>query len=120
PLPEAPSSLILPTSEGKPMLGVDALPGTAQICSCNNVSKAGICQAITEGCYTIGALKKETRAATTCGGCSNLVKQVLDAELKRQNIAVNDHICEHFAYTRQGLYHLVRINKIRSFDALLE
>lgn len=119
PLPELPGSLILPSSEGKPMLGVDALPGTAQICSCNNVSKAGICQAISAGCTTIGGLKKETRAATTCGGCASLVKQVLDAELKRQGIAVNDHICEHFAFTRQGLYHLVRINNIRSFDELL-
>ncbi|MDP2129004.1 MAG: nitrite reductase large subunit NirB [Pseudohongiella sp.] len=120
PLPEAPSSLILPSSDGKPMLGVDALPATAQICSCNNVSKSGICQAITNGCTTIGSLKKETRAASTCGGCASLVKQVLDAELKRQGIAVNDHICEHFAYTRQGLYHLVRLNKIRSFEQLLE
>ncbi|MDP3516215.1 MAG: nitrite reductase large subunit NirB [Pseudohongiella sp.] len=120
PLPESPSSLILPSLEGKPMLGVDALPGTAQICSCNNVSKAGLCQAITSGCTTIGALKKETRAASTCGGCASLVKQVLESELKRQGIAVNDHICEHFACTRQGLYHLVRINKIRTFDELLQ
>ncbi|MDP2092111.1 MAG: nitrite reductase large subunit NirB, partial [Pseudohongiella sp.] len=120
PLPESPSSLILPSLEGKPMLGVDALPGTAQICSCNNVSKAGLCQAITMGCATIGALKKETRAASTCGGCASLVKQVLESELKRQGIAVNDHICEHFAYTRQGLYHLVRINKIRTFNELLQ
>ena len=120
PLPDSPSSLILPSLESKPMLGVHALPGTAQICSCNNVSKAGLCQAITTGCTTIGALKKATRAASTCGGCASLVKQVLDSELKRQGIVVNDHICEHFAYTRQGLYHLVRINKIHTFDELLQ
>ncbi len=40
-LPEAPEFLILPQSDGKarPVLGVDALPDAAQICSCNDVSK---------------------------------------------------------------------------------
>jgi nitrite reductase (NADH) large subunit len=35
-------------------------------------------------------------------------------------VAINDHICEHFAYSRQQLYHLVRVNSIHSFDELLE
>src|SRR5690606_25513610 len=39
-LPDAPESLILPTSAGSPpALGADALPDTATICSCHNVSK---------------------------------------------------------------------------------
>jgi nitrite reductase (NADH) large subunit len=119
-LPSSPMSLILPAGDGKPALGVDALPDTAQICSCNNVSKGGLCSAISQGCNTMAALKSETRASATCGGCAALVKQVLDAELKRQGVAVNNHLCEHFAYSRQELYHLVRVNNIRSFDELLE
>ena len=49
-LPEEPEFLILPSSDGKakPGLGVDALPDTAQICSCNNVTKAQICVAVGE------------------------------------------------------------------------
>jgi len=39
---------------------------------------------------------------------------VLDAELKRNGVVVNNHLCEHFPYTRQGLYHLVRMHEIRS------
>lgn len=120
PLPESAISLILPDSAARPVLGVDALPATAQICSCNNVSKGDICSAISAGCSTVGALKQQTRAASSCGGCSTLLKQVLDGELKRQGIAVNDHLCEHFPYTRQGLYHLVRINRLRSFDELID
>lgn len=119
-LPSSPMSLILPAGDGKPALGVDALPDTAQICSCNNVSKGGLCAAISQGCSTMAALKSETRASATCGGCAALVKQVLDAELKRQGVAVNNHLCEHFAYSRQEIYHLVRINNIRSFEELLE
>ncbi|MDP1776485.1 MAG: nitrite reductase large subunit NirB, partial [Moraxellaceae bacterium] len=119
-LPSSPMSLILPAGDGKPALGVDALPDTAQICSCNNVSKGGLCAAISQGCNTMAALKADTRASATCGGCAALVKQVLDAELKRQGVAVNNHLCEHFPYSRQEMYHLVRVNNIRSFDELLE
>ena len=119
-LPSSPMSLILPAGDGKPALGVDALPDSAQICSCNNVSKGSLCSAISNGCTTIGALKKETRASATCGGCATLVKQVLESELKRQGVEINNHICEHFAYSRQELYHLIRVNNIRSFDELLD
>ena len=45
-------------------IGVAALPATAQICSCNNVTKGAICAAIDAGCTTLGALKKRTKAAT--------------------------------------------------------
>jgi nitrite reductase (NADH) large subunit len=47
-LPKAPESLILPALEGSApkALGVAALPDSAQICSCHNVSKGDICQAV--------------------------------------------------------------------------
>jgi NAD(P)H-nitrite reductase large subunit len=50
----APEFLILPSSDGKakPALGVDALPDGAQICSCNNVSRAQICAAVADGATT--------------------------------------------------------------------
>ena len=118
PLPEHPEDLILPAREGAAAkgLGVDLLPATAMICSCNNVSKGALCQAVEAGATTVGALKKCTKAATSCGGCAALVKQVLDAELKRRGVAVFNHLCEHFAYSRQELYHLIRIGQIKSFD----
>lgn len=121
PLPEAPESLILPaaTGEKRPAgAGVAALPDTAQICSCNNISKGALCLSIAAGCTTLGALKKATRAATSCGGCGPLVNQVLKAELARQGVAVSNHVCEHFPYSRQQLLHLVRVGEIRSFGDL--
>jgi nitrite reductase (NADH) large subunit len=120
-LPEAPEFLILPSSDGKPKpgLGVDALPASAQICSCNNVSKSQLCEAVGAGATSIGSLKTATRAGTSCGGCVPLVTQIMKAEMKRQGLAVNNHLCEHFAYTRQELYHLVRVGRIRHFGELL-
>ncbi|WP_415804817.1 nitrite reductase large subunit NirB [Bordetella muralis] len=121
-LPDEPEFLILPSSDGKakPGLGVDALPDSAQICSCNNVSKGQICAAVGEGVCTIGDLKACTKAGSTCGGCVPLVTQVMKAEMKKQGMAVNNHLCEHFPYSRQEIYHLVRVGGIKTFDALLE
>ncbi|WP_321887092.1 nitrite reductase large subunit NirB [Paraburkholderia bannensis] len=120
-LPEAPEFLILPQADGKakPALGVEALPDGAQICSCNNVSKAQICAAVREGATSIGAMKTATCAGSSCGGCVPLVTQVMKSEMKRQGVAVNNHICEHFPYSRQELYHLVRVEQIKTFGALL-
>ncbi|MGF6181104.1 nitrite reductase (NADH) large subunit [Massilia sp. UYP32] len=119
-LPEAPEYLILPdTGAARPAIGVDKLPATAQVCSCNDVSKGALCEAVAGGATTIGALKSCTSAGTACGGCVPLVTQVLNAELKKLGVAVNNHLCEHFAYSRQELYHLVRVGAIRDFGELL-
>ncbi len=120
-LPEAPEFLILPQADGKakPALGVEALPDGAQICSCNNVSKGQICAAVRDGATSIGAMKAATCAGSSCGGCVPLVTQVMKSEMKRQGVAVNNHICEHFPYSRQELYHLVRVEQIKTFGALL-
>ncbi|MDQ7955298.1 MAG: nitrite reductase large subunit NirB, partial [Pseudomonadota bacterium] len=120
-LPEEPEFLILPSSDGqaKPGLGVEALPDSAQICSCNSVSKGQICAAVGEGACTVADLKACTKAGATCGGCVPLVTQVMKFEMARRGMAVNNHLCEHFAYSRQELYHLVRVGQIRTFDDLL-
>ncbi|RYF20044.1 MAG: nitrite reductase (NAD(P)H), partial [Comamonadaceae bacterium] len=120
-LPDEPEFLILPSSDGKakPGLGVDALPDTAQICSCNSVSKGQICAAVGDGVCTIAEMKACTKAGATCGGCVQLVTQVMKSAMAQRGMAVNNHVCEHFGYSRQELYHLVRVGEIRSFDDLL-
>ncbi|MEE7626935.1 nitrite reductase large subunit NirB [Methylobacter sp. Wu8] len=119
-LPENPDALILPhRSDESVGLGPDALPASAQICSCYDVTKGAICSAIEGGCMTMGALKAETKAATGCGGCSALLKSVLDSELSKQGFEVNTDICEHFAYTRQDLHNLIRVEQIKTFADLL-
>ena len=119
-LPDNPDELILPHRSDKSVgLGPDALPATAQICSCYDVTKGQICTAIENGCTTLSALKSETQAATGCGGCAALLKSVLDSELTKQGIAVNKDICEHFSYTRQDLYNLIMVGQIKTFGELI-
>ena len=120
PIPESPDALILPHSDGAPAgLGVDALPETAQICSCNNVTKGDLCCAIEGGVTELAELKSCTTAATGCGGCAALVKQVFDSELEKLGVEVDKSICEHFNHTRQELYDIVRVGEIRSFGELI-
>ena len=122
PLPEHPEDLILPardpggTAAGS---GLAALPEAARICSCNNVSKGAICAAVASGCTTVGAIKASTRAASTCGGCAPLVKQLLEAELRRRGVALESHLCEHFRHSRQQLFHLIRVGGLKTFEEAL-
>jgi nitrite reductase (NADH) large subunit len=120
-LPEQPESMILPSMDNAGFtLGADALPDTAVICSCNNVTKEDLVIAIANGNKTMEALKTTTKAATGCGGCSALTMQVLNSELTHLGYEVNTDICEHFSFTRQDLYNLIRIENIRSFSELLD
>jgi len=118
-LPKDPTGLILPQGDGAPTLGADALPDTATICSCHNVSKGAICCSVDAGCTDLGKLKASTKAGTGCGGCSALLKQVFEHELSARGVEVDKSLCEHFAYTRQELYSIVRVEGITSFEELL-
>ncbi|PPC90258.1 MAG: nitrite reductase (NAD(P)H) [Methylobacter sp.] len=119
-LPENPDALILPhRSDESVGLGPDALPLSAQICSCYDVNKGAICSAVESGCTTLNALKAETKAGTGCGGCVPLLKSVLNSELAKHGYEVNTDICEHFPYTRQDLFNLIRVEQIKTFGDLL-
>jgi nitrite reductase (NADH) large subunit len=121
-LPPHPEDLLFPPREGRAAvgMGVENLPDSAQICSCNNVSKGQICSAIQENNFTdIGTVKKYTKAGTGCGGCVPLVTDLLKSEMKKAGLEVKNHLCEHFSYSRQELYSLVRTHKIMTFEALL-
>ncbi|MGS9179497.1 (2Fe-2S)-binding protein, partial [Salmonella enterica subsp. enterica serovar Infantis] len=79
----------------------------AQICSCVDVTNGDLIAAINKGCPTVAALNAETKAGTGCGGCIPLVTRVLNAELAKQCIEVNNNLCENFDYSRQELLHLI-------------
>jgi nitrite reductase (NADH) large subunit len=118
-LPDAPEELIFgPRANESAAAG---LGESAQVCSCNNVTKRDICHAIRRGeCGTIGDLKAKTKAGTGCGGCMPLVTDILKAELKAMGQVVRDQLCEHFAFTRQELYQIVKVKGFRTFDELVK
>jgi nitrite reductase (NADH) large subunit len=119
PLPEKPETLIIKGSSNSAGPGVASLPDAAQICSCENVTKAKLIQAIADGNRDIPALKKCTGAGTGCGSCVPLVADLLNLELEKAGVSVDKSLCEHFAYTRQELVEIVKLAKIKTYDELL-
>jgi nitrite reductase (NADH) large subunit len=115
-LPPEPQALIVPSSSDVPLLGASSLPATATICSCHNVTKGAVVDAIDTGCCSLGEVKGATKASTGCGGCAAMLKNVVDDELLARGVEVDRSICEHFPYTRQELYHLARVGEVKTFE----
>ena len=105
---------------GSPLDSSAGIGDSAEVCSCNNVSKGAICEAIRkQGLSTVGAVKERTAAGTGCGGCLPLVTSLLNSELEALGQSVATNICEHFQYSRQDLFDIVKINRIETFEQLI-
>ncbi len=117
-LPPDPEDLILGNRGGAVEGGgVMNLPDEALVCSCESVSKATICQAVTEQAISsIEAMKKCTGAGTGCGGCIPLVKDLINGTMKAGGLYVRNVVCEHFEHSRQELFDLVKLHGVRTFE----
>jgi nitrite reductase (NADH) large subunit len=115
-LPGDPLALISPAGSDGGGIGVGALPAVAQICSCNNVTKGDLCDAIAGGRTDVPGLKMCTLAGTSCGSCVPLLKQLLEAEGIEQSKA----LCEHFSHSRAELFEIISATSIRTFSGLIE
>ncbi len=112
PLPADPVALIAP---GGVELGADALPTSAQVCTCNAVTRGTLDAAIAAGASDVPALKYCTRAGTSCGSCVPMLKKLL----VRAGVEQSTALCEHFAYSRAELFEIVAGARIRTFSELV-
>jgi nitrite reductase (NADH) large subunit len=123
-LPLNPEDLILGSRGGSAETsgsGVGSLPDEALICSCEGITKAQICAAVSdEGCETMESVKKCTRAGTGCGGCVPMIKDLVQDTMKANGKYVRNVICEHFSFSRQELYDLVHIHQLKSYNDVLD
>ncbi len=123
PVPEMAETLLVKANgdASGPDLSVNSLPDSAKICTCESVSKGTMVQAIHEqgGC-SLDQLKACTKGGTGCGGCMPLMTELLQAEMKKLGATVQDHLCEHFPFSREALRKHVKEYGLRSFSAVLE
>jgi nitrite reductase (NADH) large subunit len=122
-LPPNPEDLILGSrgGESSTMGSAMDLPDTAVICSCENVTKGSICCSITDGtCETLSDVVKLTKATSGCGGCKPMVVDLVKAAQKSIGKEVKESICEHFHFTRQELFDIVKINKYTNFYEVVD
>ncbi|ADY28572.1 nitrite reductase large subunit NirB [Cellulophaga lytica] len=122
PIPSDPSQLILPAGDGAASFGsVIDLPDAAVVCSCEAVTKAEVCCAVKDnGKETVKDIAKTTKATTGCGGCKPMVTDLINETLKSLGKVVKERICEHFDYSRQELYDIVKMKNIKDYDELLD
>ncbi len=117
PLPADPSALLAPegaAADGG--TGLAGLPDSAQVCSCNAVTKGDLLTAITSGAATdVAGLKACTRAGTGCGSCVPALKQLLGVA----GVAQSTAICEHLRASRAELYEIIGGAGIRTFTELI-
>lgn len=120
PTPADVASFLAPAADSaRPSVGLDALPDSAPVCTCNAVTKGQICGAVADGCRTAKEIGAATTAGTGCGGCVPTVTTLLNAELDRLGVEVDRSLCEHFALTRQELFDLVRFHRQRTWTEVL-
>ena len=77
-LPENRAELLFQLAAAESGAGIGDLPGTAQICNCNGVSKGALVAAVEAGHCTLKSLCDATRAGLGCGACKAQVQQVLE------------------------------------------
>lgn len=121
-LPPNPEDLILGARGGESAGGsaIMDLPDTAQICSCENVTKGKIVSAIQDDQLTdIKQVRSCTKAGTGCGACTPMVSDLFTETMKSMGQTVKKVLCAHFDYSRQELYDLIKVNEIQSYDELL-
>ena len=118
PLPADPAALLAPEG-ADPMTGaagLAGLPDSAQICSCNAVTKGRLLAAITGGeAADVPGLKSCTRAGTGCGSCVPALRELLASAGVTQSTA----LCEHFGVSRAELFEITAATGIRGFSELI-
>jgi nitrite reductase (NADH) large subunit len=113
-LPGDPAALVAPAGASGGV-GIAALPPSAQVCSCNAVTRGTIDEAIHAGCADVAAIKKCTNAGTGCGSCLPALKQLLAVA----GVAQSTALCEHFGQSRVELFEILRATGIRTFSELV-
>jgi nitrite reductase (NADH) large subunit len=113
PILDDPQALLLGGSVTAPG---GSLPMDATVCSCHNVSKATVIDAVeTAGCTDIPAVKACTKAGTGCGSCVPLLKTIL----AEAGVESSRALCEHFETSRAELFDIVQVTGITTFTELI-
>ena len=117
-VPEKRSNLLYP-SEGPGGTAVRDIPGDALICSCHQVPKQKLLEAIGTGRCSLNTLASCTKAGTGCGGCKPLVQELIDAYAANVTPDPRDNwYVPGVPYAKPDLVREVRSRELRSVSAV--
>ena len=120
-LTEIRRQLLFPHPVSDAGFDVAALPDSKVICGCHGVSKGAIIRAIQEnGLSTIGQVRACTKASTGCGSCTDLCQQLLEAVVPTAQAEEKKLLCRCLPLPEEQLREIVRSQRIRSVQEVLE
>ncbi|OCF30509.1 nitrite reductase [NAD(P)H], large subunit [Kwoniella heveanensis BCC8398] len=95
------------------------LDDDAVVCSCHNVTKGAVGSCVKSGMTDFAAVKAKTKAGSGCGGCVPMVTSIFKAEMKKSGHTLSNNLCIHFKMSRQDLFQVVKIKKLRDFATIM-
>ena len=105
------------------MAGGETLADSAIVCGCNGVTKGAIVDAIRKkGLFTRDDVKRETKAASSCGGCATLVDRLLEETLgvDFQGQREPERLCACTMYSKEDILKNIRENGLKSVDEVMD
>jgi nitrite reductase (NADH) large subunit len=113
--------LLFPPPAADAGLDVAEMADSATVCGCIGVSKGTIISAIHEkGVNTLSQLKECTRASTSCGSCTSLCHDLLRAVAPDFAEEKKEVICACVPFAEDRLREILRSQKLRSVQEVLE
>ncbi len=108
--------------EGR-LASVENMPNEAIVCGCNGVTKGAILEAIkSKGLFSRDDVTAETGAASSCGGCSVVIDQLLEVALGSnfQDAGRHPGICACTKYSREDIVRNIREKRLESVAEVME
>ncbi len=100
---------------------VAQIPDSDTICGCNGVTKGAIISAIHQkGIGTLTQLKQCTRASSGCGSCTDMCIELLKAVAPEFEADKKKVLCECVPFTQENLRDIVRSQKLKSVQEILD
>ena len=105
-----------------PAAAVAVLPDDAEICGCNGVCKGRITGAIAGlGLKTLDDVRAHTKASASCGSCTGLVEQLLQAQLgDAYNPAAVQPMCACTALGHDDVRRLIVARSLKTIPQLMQ
>jgi nitrite reductase (NADH) large subunit len=105
-----------------PAAAVAVLPDDAEICGCNGVCKGRIAGAIAGfGLKTLDDVRAHTKASASCGACTGLVEQLLQAQLgNAYNPAAVQPMCACTALGHDDVRRLIVARSLKTIPQLMQ
>jgi nitrite reductase (NADH) large subunit len=113
--------LLFPPPAADAGLDVAEMADSATVCGCVGVTKGAIVRAIHDrGLNTLSQLKECTRASTGCGSCTSLCQELLRAVAPEFEEERKKVICACVPFAEDRLREILRSQKLRSVQEVLE